>query len=90
MSPNSIFHNITWNFSAFYKFSETIQVLNIKLKYLLSPSSFLILILTIAEDLKLSRKCENIFVFPIHLKILYDIFWLFPHKRISIFGANYI
>ena len=34
MSPHSIFHNLTWKFSAFYKFSEKIQVLNIKLKYL--------------------------------------------------------
>ena len=34
MSPLSIFHNLTWKFSAFYNFSEKIQVLNIKLKYL--------------------------------------------------------
>ena len=37
------------------------QVLNIKLKYLPSPSSFFILILIIAYDLKLSRKCKNFF-----------------------------
>ena len=90
MSLHSIFHNLTWKFSAFYKFSEKIQVLNIKLIYLLSPFSFLILILIIAHDLKLSRKCENVFAFPSHVKILHDIFWLFPHKRISIFGVNYI
>ena len=74
MSPHSIFHNLTWKFSAFYKFSEKVQVLNIKLKYLYSPSSFFNLILTIAQDLKLSRKCKNIFVFPTNVKILYDIF----------------
>ena len=33
-SSHSIFHNLTWKFSAFYNFSEKIQVLNIKLKYL--------------------------------------------------------
>ena len=90
MSPHSIFHNLTWKFSAFYKFSEKIQVLNIKLKYLESPSSLFILILTIAHDLKLSRKCENVFVFQSYVKVLHDIFWLFPHKRISIFGVKYI
>ena len=26
MSPHSIFHNLTWKFSAFYKFSEKFQV----------------------------------------------------------------
>ena len=88
MSLYSIFHNLTWNFSAFYKFSEKFQVLNVELIYLKSPSSFLILILIIAYDIKLSRKCENVFVFPSHVKILHDIFWLFPHKRISIFGVN--
>ena len=70
--------------------SEKIQILNIKLKYLQSPPSFFILVLIIAHDLKLSRKCENVFVFPSHVKILHDIFWLFPHKRISIFRVNYI
>ena len=58
------FNNLTWKFSAFYNFSEKIQVLNIKLIHLLSPSSFLILILIISHYLKLSRKCENVFVFP--------------------------
>ena len=33
MSPLLIFHNLTWKFSAFYKFSEKKNdVLNIKLK----------------------------------------------------------
>ena len=35
MSPLSIFHNLTWKFSAFYKFSEKktdVDVLNINLK----------------------------------------------------------
>ena len=90
MSPHSIFHNLTWKFLAFTNFLKKIQVLNIKLKYLSSPSSFFILISIIAHDLKLSRKCENIFLFPTHVKILYDKFWLLPHKRISIFGVNYI
>ena len=61
--------------------SEKIQVLNIKLKYLQSPSSFFILILIIAHDLKLSRKCENVLVFPSRVKILHDIFCLFPIKE---------
>ena len=76
MSPRSIFHNLTWKFLAFYKFSEKkTQVLNIKLKYLKSLSSFFNLILIIAHDLKLSRKCHNLFVFPGHVKILHDIVW---------------
>ena len=47
----------------------------IKLKYLLSPSSFFILILIIAHDLKLSRICKSLFVFPSFIKILHDTFW---------------
>ena len=62
MSPHSICHDLTWKFSAFYKFSEKIQVLNIKPKYLLSPSILFIFILIIAHDLKLSSKCKNVFV----------------------------
>ena len=73
VSPRLIFHNLTWKFSAFYKFSGKKQVLNIKPKYLLSPSSFFISI--IAHELKLSRKCEKVFVFPSRVKILHDIFW---------------
>ena len=35
MAPRSIFHNLTWKFSAFYKFSEKKNhVLNISLKKL--------------------------------------------------------
>ena len=61
-------------FSILQIFWEKKQVLNIKLKYLWSPSSFFILILIIAHDLKLSRKRENGFVFPTCVKILHDIF----------------
>ena len=59
--------------SAFYKPEK--QVLNIKLKYLYSPSSFFIVILILAHDLKLSRKCANLFGFLSRVKILHDIFW---------------
>ena len=90
MSPLSIFHNLTWKFSAFHKFSEKIQVLNIKLKYFLSPSSFFILVLIIAHDLKLSRKRENVLFFSSRVKILHDILCLFPNKRILILRVNYI
>ena len=70
------FFIISWNFSAFCKFfGKKTQVLNIKLKYLLSPSSFFILILINAHDLKLSRKCENVFVFPSRVELLHVIYF---------------
>ena len=51
-------------FSIIANFLEkTLQVLNIKLKYLQSPSSLFILLLIIAQDLKFSRKCANVFIF---------------------------
>ena len=55
-------------------FLKITEILNIKLKTLSSPS-FFILILIIAHDLKLSRKCEKELVFPSRVKILHDIFW---------------
>ena len=68
-------------FSSLQIFWKKKQVLNIKLKYLLSPSSFFILTLIIAHDLKLSRKCDNVFALQSRVKILPDIFWLFNQKR---------
>ena len=75
MSRRSIFI-ISHEFSAFYIFLEKKpEVLIINLKYLSSPSNLFILILIFARDLKLSRKCENVFVFPIRVHILHDTFW---------------
>ena len=88
MSPHSIFHNTTWKFSAFHKFSEKSKSFILSLNICNRHPAFFILI--IAHDLKLSRKCENIFVFPRHVKILHDMLWVYPHKRILIFGVNYI
>ena len=39
------------------------------------------LILIIAHNLNLSRKCDNWFVFTSRAMILLDIFWLFPHFK---------
>ena len=36
---------------------------------------FFFIIFIIAYDLKLFRKCENLFVIPSRDKILHDIFW---------------
>ena len=65
------FHNLTWKFQHLTNF---LKVLDIKLKHLLSSSSFFILIMIIGHDLKLSK----IFVFPSRVKILHDIFWYPP------------
>ena len=43
-------------------------------------SRIVILILIIAHDLKLFRKREKLFVFPIRNKILHDIFWNFSQN----------
>ena len=67
MSPHSFFHNLN--------FPDIALVFNVKLKQLLSSSSFYILILVIDHDLKPFRKRENLFVFPSCNKILEDIFW---------------
>ena len=40
-----------------------------------SPSRFFILILIITHNIKLFRKCENLFIFTSCDKILKDIFW---------------
>ena len=63
------------SFQHFTNFLEKKQVLNVKLKCLQSPSSHFILILLIVHDIKLSRKCEHLFVFRSRVKILHDIVW---------------
>ena len=67
MSPYSFFHNLN--------FPDIALVFNVKVKQLLSSSSFYIQILVIDNDLNLFRKRENLFVFPSCNKILEDTFW---------------
>ena len=63
MSACSFFHNLMWKFSAFGQFSGYNPIFNAKLKLLLLSSSFLILILITAHDLKLFRKREKYYLF---------------------------
>ena len=67
MSPCSIFHNLTWKFSAFYKFSEkknmsVIFSLNSCYRH---PASLL----------QAFRKSENVSVFPSRDKIDTEIYF---------------
>ena len=56
MSPRSIFHNLTWKFSAFYKFSEKKPR---RPEYLVKIVVIFILNSIITHDIKLLRESEK-------------------------------